>query len=569
MAKTTLTFKCPNPKCGKMGREKDRLEMDGEIWIELECGHTFVKTALNTEDVTITSSDGRSPFPFQMFSAKFMEDADCNGLILHEQGLGKTVIECLLLKRNPDLRPALIVVKSGLRAQWFAEVVRWTGMIPQVITSSKEKPYFDMFDVVIVSIDTLRLLRPDVKEVTAAEVAIATLKGKQVKEKKAVWTDEICARFKHVCVDESQHIKNAGSARTQALRKIVRAANDGNKARVICMSGTNIEKHAGEYFVTLNLVAPMMFPVQAQYYMQDVEMNSDGEPGGLKNPAWFKEKTKDFIIRYKREDVLPDLPKVFRQFRLAEMEGDELAAYIKVVKEFQQMMDDPEVNVSQTDILGYLSKMRHITGVAKVPAAIRFCEEFLLESERKLVVFIHHKQAGAILEGKLRRLCETGNADMALGEKSDDDDSETLKGPIFEPPLYLHSGLTMEQRTQLVEEFKLPGKRIMIASTLASGEGLNLQFCSDCLIMERQWNPSKEEQAEGRFPRPGSTADKINAHYLIAAGTIDDFLTEIVEYKRRNVSQTLDGKDIAWEEQSLMVELTDALRTRGLRKWGI
>lgn len=565
MAKTTLNFKCPF--CGKVSLEVRRDTMDGEINIELTCGHSFIKRVLDTSDVSIVSKDGRSPFPYQMFSAKFMEDADCNGLILHEQGLGKTVIECLLLMRNPELFPALIVVKSGLRAQWFAEIFRWTGKIAQVITTSTEKPLFELFDIVIVSVDTLRILRPDVKVDTVQEIAEAESKGRKLKERLPVWTDAICAHFKHVCIDESQHIKNPGSARTQALRKIVKAANDGQKARVICMSGTNIEKHAGEYFVTLNLVQPMMFPVQAQFLMQHVETNEDGKPGGLKDPERFKEMTGDFIIRYKREDVLPDLPKVFRQFRLAEMEGDELQAYIKVVKEFQKLSEDPDVNLSQTDILGYLSRMRHITGIAKVPAAVRFVEEFLFESERKLVIFLHHKQAAAILDAKLQRLFWTGDADLALSDK--EVDKARFKKPVFEMPLQLNSAMTLNERTQAVEDFKKPENRILIASTLAAGEGLNLQFCSDCLIMERQWNPSKEEQAEGRFPRPGSVADKINAHYLIAAGTIDDFLTDIVERKRRNVAQTLDGKEINWDEASLMVELMSALRTKGLRKWGL
>jgi SNF2 family DNA or RNA helicase len=107
----------------------------------------------------------------------------------------------------------------------------------------------------------------------------------------------------------------------------------------------------------------------------------------------------------------------------------------------------------------------------------------------------------------------------------------------------------------------------MLLSTQAAAEGLNLQFCSDCLIMERQWNPSTEEQAEARFTRPGSTADRVNAHYLIAAGTIDDFFTELVEIKRRNVAQTLDGQEFEWDEKSLMAELGRVAMEKGLRKW--
>lgn len=597
MAKKLLQIKCAH--CGKTAFEVSRDVVASDIYITLACGHVIVRDALESEEVAIVSRDGKTPFDFQYTSdgfftddlgqrlpttIKFLEDADCNGLCLHEMGLGKTVIECILLSRNKQLLPALIVVKSGLRAQWFLEIFRWTGLAAQVITSSREKPLFEFFPIVIVSIDTLRLLRADVKVVSEHDKIVAISAGRRAPEnKKPVWNDSICAQFKHIAVDESQKIKNPGSSRTQALRLIASAWQrvGVEKPRTICYSGTNIEKHAGEFFVTLNLTRPELFPQQSSYQVRWCEINPEnGKIGGLKDPKRFKDFTKDFIIRYKREQVLSGLPRIFRKFRLAELEGDELDAYIRVVKEFQQMLDDPERPILPTDILGYLSKMRHITGIAKVDSAVDFTEEFMLDDDsvayeadgkqqhggRKLVIFLHHKMASAILMSKLEKLCKYGDANVS--------DADIASGKmhalnLFSPPLQLHSGLDMNQRQAIVDEFKKPENRILVASTQASGEGLNLQFCSDCLIMERQWNPSIEEQAEARFPRPGSMASQINATYLIAAGTIDDFLTDIVEWKRRNVKQTLDGEEIVWDETSLIAELTKAIQTKGLKKWGV
>jgi SNF2 family DNA or RNA helicase len=415
-----------------------------------------------------------------------------------------------------------------------------------------------------VSIDTLRLLRPE--QLSEYELA----RNPRKKQKKIVWTDEICAKFKHIAVDESQKIKNDQSSRTKALRTIAKLANDGKKARVICYSGTNIEKHSGEFFVTLNLVRPEIFPIKAQYLMQHCRVDMNGKIGGLRNATRFRELTKDFIIRYKREEVLPDLPKVFRQFHLADLQGDELQAYIRIVKAFKKDSEDPKVNMSQTDILGYLTRMRHITGIAKVDAAVDFIGEFLEESDRKIVIFLHHIEAGAILNAKLNALIDEMNAGTADGEKGQPRTGEDVINPV----LYLAGGLKMGEGSAIIEEFRKPGNRILIASTLAAGEGYNMQFCSDCLFMERQWNPSAEEQCEGRFPRPRPedpwpVGFKINAHYLIAAGTIDDFLTDIVEVKRANVANTLDGEEILWDEKSLHAQLAAALREKGLLKWGL
>lgn len=554
--KTILVFKCPS--CGREAHEQSRYKLGDEVCLDLTCGHTIITDALDPDEALWQKqleewkAKGLAPFPFQVEGVKFLEEADCNGLLLDEQGLGKTIQACMLLARNPQLLPALIAVKSGLRAQWFAEIFKWTGRIAQVITSSREKPEFGIFDVVIVSLDTLRLVRPDVKTVSEWDIAIAETQGRTVKNKPIVWTDEICSKFKFVVIDECQKIKNPNASRTQALRKVVNASHlvTGQKARVLPMSGTAIEKHAGEFFVTLNLARPELFYNQSVFQVQHCEVDPEtGRLGGLKDPKRFKELTKDFIIRRKRVDVMPQLPRIFRQFRLAELEGGELEAYIKVVKEFQEAATDPETPMLPTDLLGYMSKMRHITGIAKVKPALEFIEEFMLETEldRKLAVFLHHQQAGAILLAKLETLCKEGG---------------------YAPPLYYHAGLDpLKERPAMEAKFREPQNKIMLLSTQASAEGLNLQFCSDCLIMERQWNPSVEEQAEGRFPRPGATADRINAHYLIAAGTIDDFLTEIVEFKRRNVAQTLDGEEVVWDQTSLMSELAATLLKKGLNKW--
>jgi hypothetical protein len=72
------------------------------------------------------------------------------------------------------------------------------------------------------------------------------------------------------------------------------------------MSGTNIEKHAGEFFVTLNLVRPELFPKRLHLTETLCRESETGKIGGLKWPDGFRDMTKDFIIRYKRADVLPD-----------------------------------------------------------------------------------------------------------------------------------------------------------------------------------------------------------------------------------------------------------------------
>lgn len=595
----TLRQKCPF--CGKNALEKARKKMGKSFMVSLECGHTIFQARLETtiaqvesgktaEQIEIeeaekfVSSDGKHAYPYQMRSAKFFEACGMNGICAHEMGVGKMVISCILAKRNKkQVTPMLFVCKSGLRYQAFLEIVRWTGMIPQIIESSSDLPHFEYFPIIIISYDTLRLVRPDItldweRENEAhgqVEERVGLHRGKVKGAKKIKWSDEICAKFKHIVLDECQLIKNPEASRTRAIKRIASAWQRvamGKAPRIMGLSGTPIKNDASEYAPILHLVNPTMFPSETGFIARHCTQIGDSSRYRLRNPEAFHEQTKDFILRYTRAEVLPELPAISRTFRYAEIQpGAELERYQEVIKEFQEFMDKKE-SISMRDItnlLGFFSRMRRITGVAKVSAAMDFIEEFLLGTERKLVVFLHHKETAATLFAALEKLMAEGGMDA---------------------PLSLHSGLSMMGRQDIVAQFKgvtiktkddgtieeIPtGKnhRVMIASTQAAGEGLNLQFASDCLIMERQWNPANEEQAEARFPRPGSlltgTGEKVNATYLIAAGCIDDFLTELVERKRSIVASTLDNKELKWDESSLMVELANILHVKGLTKWQV
>ena len=548
------------PYCNKIAHEKSRMSIGKEILLTLDCSHTIVRDALTVESYEeMVSSDGRTPFGFQVKTAEFGEAADCNFICAHEMGVGKTIIECLLLKRNfKKLTPCLIVVKSGLRLQWFAEILRWTGEIAEIIQGSNDKPDFDLHDIFIISFDTLRLVRPvlthseiaqneELEKIQVDEFDMSQRRGKRIKKVK--WGDDICGQFKHIVIDETQMIKNPASSRTRSLQDIYKSSMKANNRppRVVGLSGTPIKNRPSEYETMLQLIRPEVFwPGRLGHMIKHDPYT--GKEVGLRDPDEFKEITKDWIIRYKREDVLPDLPKIFRQFRLAEMEGGFMEAYKRTIKEFQKWMDVQEKSPNMTDLLGWFSRMRHITGMAKINPAIEFVEEFLLSNNRKLVIFLHHKQTAEAMEIKLSKFMREG---------------------AFEEPLRLHAGLDDNARFNVVEEFKKAENRVMIASQLASGEGLNLQFCSDALMMERQWNPTNEEQCEARFPRPGSTADKVNVWYLVAAGTLDEFLTELVERKRAMFQQVMDGKETSWDNSNLMQELADVLHKKGLKKFEI
>jgi SNF2 family DNA or RNA helicase len=542
------------PTCKKPAVTKTEIKILNTTIRTYMCNHveTFVgAVAAPTDTLDIVSLDGKHLFPYQLEGARFAEAANMRCGIFDDMGVGKTVQAASVLVAHKETWPFLGLVKSGLRMQWNKELIRWGDLICQIIDGANT-PFLKGMNGYILSQDTAWRIGWRAKSKKEKEDDIKRGDHSEYVKIGPDLTEWITKLgIKIIIIDECQQIKNMQSKRTKAIQKACAAV-----PHVLALSGTPIEKNAAEYFPILNILRPDKFPNENAYIYGWCDTFSDGystRTGGLKRTAQFKEYTKDFIIRRKREDVLPDLPRIFRQNHFSDLGSEVNKEYEKTQREFNDAYDSGEFNggiQGGTSLLGYLAKMRHLTGLSKIQPTVEYVEEFITTTDRKLCIFVHHKDVGAILATKLAKIAADWPAEWGKGI------------------LQLTSELDMYQRQEVVEQFASSDYRIMVASTLASSEGLNLQFCSDCILMERQWNPAKEEQAEARFPRPGSTADKINALYSIAVGTIDEFFTEIVEKKRTYVGNTLDGTEAKWDETSIVKELADVLRQRGGGKWG-
>lgn len=511
------------PVCGKTAKEASRVVFASEKFITLECGHCTTEEVIEQADYSsIVSSDNRSLMPYQIEGVKFAEQANARVLIADEQGLGKTVQALALLSlHGENLLPAVIVCKTTLKAQWFHEIIRWTGgknngkanYLTQVLHTSKERPIPYAFGIYITTYDILKV------EGLFAGVPIKT-----------------------VIIDECQAIKNHLADRSKAVQSVARQAE-----HIIALSGTPIKNNAGEYFTVLNLLQPTRFPEYYRFlreWCDSYETAYGYKVGGIRKPERFKEATSDFIIRRTRAEVLPDLPPLERKFYHVELDKKLNSAYRDGMKELDELMysDDED---SMTSIIAVMTKLRRITGLSKTIECIDFVTDFLLSTDRKIVIFAHHHDVVNVLENKLNQWMKDGN---------------------FNPVLNLNASLDGTARAEVIRKFKEENYRVMIASTLAAGEGLNLQFCSDAVMLERQWNPANEEQAEGRFVRIGQV-NPVNVTYMIATETIDEYFTELVEQKRAIVKGTLDGEMINWDQNSLLKDLANILVTKGKEKW--
>lgn len=523
--------------CGKIAKEKSTKEFRSngllKKLITLECGHIRIIDHDSQSPFDLVVSNKHLPhvanckhewnvnkcnkcdefrlFPFQVEGARFLEKQNGRAAIFDQQGLGKTVQALAYIKYHPEVLPVLFVVKSKLKFQWMKEIIRWLGedYFAQVIADGKQG-FMPGLKCYITSFDLLR--------------RIPQAKFDSLKIKCAV-------------IDEVQAIKNPDSTRTQQIRRVLR-----DVPHIIPLSGTPWKNRGSEFFTVLNILNPQKFYSYQHFLNTWVDYYMHGNQtkmGGIKNIAKFREEIKDIAIRRERNDVMPDLPTVNRMKLICEIEDSSRKAYDDEVSEFVKWWNElvisgeEESAGAEQNAIARLQRMRHILGLAKIPSTVEWVEEFLEETDRHLVIGVHHKDVGQILVNQLKSLnqCEV---------------------------LALIAGLSDEENQRIKDRFISLPRAIMVVSTLSAGEGTDglQKVCCDMVIHERQWNPMNEEQLEDRLIRIGQDSQKVNCTYVHAENTTDTHLDGIVETKRRQFHAVMNkGKIPDWNQSSIISDL--------------
>jgi SNF2 family DNA or RNA helicase len=276
-----------------------------------------------------------------------------------------------------------------------------------------------------------------------------------------------------LAVDEAHAVKNPEAQRTQSVVRLC-----GLTEHVVFMSGTALENRLSEL----------------QFLVKTVQPQVDAELTALLNqvrpaPAEVRRQLAPVYLRRTQADVLTELPDLTEIDEIIPLEPEDIAAY--------RMSPDNLMHKRLAATIGAGGRQS-----AKFDRLRELLDGYE-EEGRKVVVFSFFRQ---VL-----------------------DDVSTGVGGCPQ----IHGSLSAEERQLVLDRFAAKeGFGVLALQIEAGGVGINLQCAQVVILMEPQFKPSTEKQAIARVRRMGQTR-KVNAHRLIAKGTVDEALVRLIEQKKQ------------------------------------
>ena len=429
------------------------------------------------------------PLRFQVRGVRFLINHNGRAVLGDDMGLGKTYQAIAWMMLHPEVRPVVIVWPSTLKFNWQRELTLHAGLRSTVLEGRRPRPALLRRKILIINYDILQYWQRHLRNIRPGLLVI----------------------------DECHRIMNRTAKRTRACLAIGRRT-----PHILALSGTPILNHPIEFFPTLHLVAPKLFPSFWDYAFRYCKPHR-----GFKGRGWvfngatnieeLHEKVSHVMIRRMKVDVMKHLPRKTRT--VIPMDIDNRREYRQAREDFLTWLGVHEGKRAVKRAMGAiafvrLGALKTIAAKGKIDSICEWVEDWRAETGQKLILFTTHT---SVLEAYHEAF---PNAAVIQGKTS------------------------QANRTKQVHLFQTkPSCWLLIGNIRAAGEGLTLHAASTVVFAEIGWTPGEHDQAEDRVLRIGQTAGHVDAYYFIARDTVEEKVLNAIEQKRTVCSKVIDGEE--------------------------
>jgi superfamily II DNA or RNA helicase len=434
------------------------------------------------------------------------------GCLADDMGLGKTiqVIALHLQLRHAGRGPTIVVCPSTLLGTWEREFERFA---PDVAVRRYHGAGRTLSDVAPdeVVLTTYGVVRQDHR--VLGEVA---------------WGLAVA--------DEAQHAKNPLSRTARALRTLPAATR-------IALTGTPVENRLSELWSILDWAAPGLLGTLERFRHDvavPVERFHDEEA-----TARLARVTRPFLLRRRKSDpgIAPELPRKSEHDVVVPLTTEQATLYQAVAKETLAKIEDTEGIARRGLVLSLLTQLKQ---VCNHPAQ-----------------FLHEPGPLERRSGKLAALDELLDVILAEGESVLIFSQYVEMCRLIEAhlaarqvkTLFLHGGVGVRKRSELVEQFQSGAAPVFLLSLKAGGVGLTLTRATHVVHYDRWWNPAVEDQATDRAYRIGQDRP-VQVHRLVTENTLEDRIATVINAKR-DLADAVVGSGEAWLSELSDAELTE------------
>lgn len=423
-------------------------------------------------------------------------------LIADQMGLGKTIqaiATAQLLKNLNMAGSALILCPTSLKYQWKKEIERFTDeevTIVEGIHTRRRELYAAPGFYKIVSYHTLA---NDLKALGALRIDM-------------------------LIMDEVQRLKNWNTQISQAARKI-------ESEYAVVLSGTPLENKLEELYSVMQFVDQYALGPYHRFLNSSVVIGDNGKVTGYRQLHDIAERLRPWMIRRTKNEVSLQLPERRDQNLFVAMTEQQTAIHDEAQSIVAQLAQKwkRQSFLSEKDrkrLMLNLSAMRmvcdstyildqHTRYGNKVPEVMHIVENAVADGD-KLVIFSQWERMTRLVAEELEKA-----------------------GIGFE---YLHGGVPAAKRAAMTERFAADNDCRVFLSTDAGSTGLNLQSASIVINIDLPWNPAVLEQRVARIHRIGQRRN-IQVINLVSAGTIEERMLSVLNFKRNLFEGVFDGGD--------------------------
>ncbi len=450
--------------------------------------------------------------PYQSDGVRWLSQrhlAGVGALLADDMGLGKTHevmgLLCHIRAARPDAT-VLVVCPRGVLEHWcdllatFAPCLGvhvFHGTDRQLPVSSSKNP---------VIVTTYDILVRSSKELISQQWDIAVF-------------------------DEAQRIKNPRTKAARSSRKLQAHFK-------IALSGTPLENRLLELWSVVELVLP-------GYLGSEREFKEIYRHPSQPELALLRRRLGVLTLRRLKEQVLSDLPEKVEDLRFCNLTPEQKQVYSEIhagaISELEKTLNDTDQAIPFIHIFALMTRLKqvcdHSTLGTETPsleggssAKLEILDEILneaLDGGQQIVVFSQYVKMLELLSAHLNAQ-DVGHL-MLVG--------------------------ATRNRGRVIRRFNSgQHERVMLASLLAGGVGIDLTGASVVIHYDRWWNPAKENQATDRVHRMGQKRF-VHVFKLITRDTIEERIDKLIRRKvalfeevvapTENIIRGIDRKELA------------------------